>query len=145
MFFVRSKYNPELFVVRASASSKHPLSYEADCHTSSGIYERFGKKYIVLHIAESSEYTNHMRDVDHAMRVFFKRDKTQHETPEQSICAKIPFRYGKFEIKVSDEDHFWRTTEDVQPGAYLKVELELSSVFDYGMNWVVRHITILKK
>jgi hypothetical protein len=134
MILTPCKYNHELFQI---ASRGNVLEVECECNTS--IFDKHGKKYIELNVGDSDECVAFLTSLERAMNDQFH---TKQIVP-YTIVAKLPFRYGRFELKVSDEEGYFRTTDDVRANTRLRVRLEVTSVYDYGVHWMVRHITVL--
>ena len=134
MILTPCKYNHELFQI---ASSGNVLDVDCECNTP--IFDKHGKKYLELNVGHSDECVSFLTSLEGAMN---DRFRTQQILP-YTIVAKLPFRYGRFELKVSDEEGYLRTTDDVRANTRLRVRLEVTSVYDYGVHWMVRHITIL--
>lgn len=134
MILTPCKYNHELFQI---ASHGHVLEVECECNTP--IFDKHGKKYIELHVGDSDECVAFLTSLERAMN---DRFHTKQIVP-YTIVAKLPFRYGRFELKVSDEEGYFRTTDDVRANTRLRVRLEVTSVYDFGVHWMVRHITVL--
>lgn len=134
MILTPCKYNHELFQV---ASRGNVLDVDCECNTP--IFDKRGKKYIELNVGDSDECVAFLTSLERAMN---DRFRTQQIVP-YTIVAKLPFRYGRFELKVSDEEGYLHTTDDVRANTRLRVRLEVTSVYDYGVHWMVRHITVL--
>jgi hypothetical protein len=134
MILTPCKYNHELFQI---ASRGNVLDVDCECNTP--IFDNHGKKYIELNVGDSDECVAFLTSLERAMN---DRFRTQQIVP-YTIVAKLPFRYGRFELKVSDEEGYLHTTDDVRANTRLRVRLEVTSVYDYGVHWMVRHITVL--
>jgi hypothetical protein len=134
MILTPCKYNHELFQI-----ASHGNVLDVDCECNTPIFDNHGKKYIELNVGDSDECVAFLTSLERAMN---DRFRTQQIVP-YTIVAKLPFRYGRFELKVSDEEGYLHTTDDVRANTRLRVRLEVTSVYDYGVHWMVRHITVL--
>lgn len=139
----KSKYNHTLYHIRDRSNTickSTNLMVELDCISSSYIFDKNGKRYMEVSLNESTVMKD-IRNIQVLMNNVFETN----ETLSSDIIVKVPYRYGKFEIKVIDLDNYMLTTEDIKPNTRLRVILELSSVYDFGVNWIVRKITVLKE
>jgi hypothetical protein len=132
----RCEYNHHLYKITSN------VSIDVWCESNTIIFDKNGKKYIELNVGDSDTCIAFLSELERVMNDTF--DCHSSILP-YTIVAKVPFRYGHFEMKVSDEDGYFLTTDAVCPNKRLCVTLVVSSVYDYGVNWMVQHITILNK
>lgn len=120
--------------------NRENLRVELVCTCESHVFDANGKKYIELSLKGSS-FVEHIRSViQPVMNAFFCKD----ELLPEIVLVKLPFRYNKFEITVKSSDGFNTTTEDLTPRTMVRVQLEISSVYDFGINWILRQATIIQ-
>ena len=141
MFIYKTKYNKDLYHVKLSSKHGCNVSVELKCVSHSCVFDVNGKKYIDISL-ENSKFTEQIQILQTVMNKYFEKK----ESLSPNIRVKVPFRYGKFEIKrILDDLGYLITTEEIRPNMMLKIVLEISSVFDYGVNWIIRDITVLKE
>jgi hypothetical protein len=140
MFFYKTRYNNELYHVRRNHEDGFPTRVEIDCTSLSGIFDVHGKKYMKISLKDS-DFMSELSNMERCMNEYFKKEGQLSSV----LCVKIPYRYGKFEIKFTNETHFLTTSDDLQPNMLLRVVLEMSTIYDFGVNWIIRTIMVLNK
>lgn len=136
MYLVASKYNNELFHVKINTCLRY--RFVVRCESTTCLFDKLGKKYIELRILDPT-FQAVVVDIFDLMNTKFNTNIS----PTPIFLAKIPFRYGKFEIQVSGTNGFWLTTDDIKSDQTMDVDLELSSVYNFGIHWIVKRISIL--
>ena len=140
MFLQKTRYNPHLYLLR-EPHNRENLRVELVCTCYSHVFYTNGKKYIELSL-KGSRFVDHIRTViQPVMNAYFRKDELLPEV----LLVKVPFRYNKFEITVRSSDGFNTTTEDLTPQTLVRVVLEVSSVYDFWIHWILRQATILKE
>lgn len=140
MIFYKTRYNHEIFHMKKYNGDPGPQQIEVECVSRSGIFDISGKKYMNIYLWDPV-FLEALHCLERNMNNYFKRD----EYLSPNLCVKLPFRYGKFEVKFSKETHYLTTSEDLEPDMLLRVVLELSTVYNFGVNWIIRSIMVLNK
>lgn len=136
MQLIPSKYNKDLYHMKIDDCLKY--RFVVRCESTSCIFDKQGKKYIELQPTDSM-FESTLSRIFEVMNEKFNTDVS----PNSTFIAKIPFRYGKYEIKISSDEGYWLTTDDVKINQIMYVDLELSTVYNFGIHWIVKHINIL--
>ena len=93
MFLERCKYNHELYRVMKNRSQFKSMHVSCESHTT--IFDNNGKKYIELYVGGSQTCVEFVSELERTMNERFDKKGSL----PYAIVAKVPFRYGHFEIK----------------------------------------------
>ena len=138
--FKRCKYNKSLYEVY-----RNTKLYRCECKAilQSSIFDKNDKKYVILKLPD--DFSEEVLKLENELIAW--SCKTIKQPFSETICAKVPCRYGRVEIPIINRMNEKQNCHNLHKGTSVLVDISVSKAWisqnSCGIYWTINRIKCL--